>query len=460
MRFLDRVLQPFRAISKPIQAATHDTARTHRTNAEHWQIPIQTADASPEQRTVLRNRSRYETANNSILEGMVETYARDLVGTGPHPTFAEFAGQQTRLKKEFKQWFEMSGLGPMFHTAARGYLIDGECFVLWTVEAPYFRIIEPERIYYFGFAPDVFEGIRYRDGVPVAYCVDGSNWYPAELVSHWYKKQFPNQRRGIPRASPSLDIFAQIRRINVACTTSYETVAKIAMVLQSKLLPPSVEAKAFEYIDIAMGQAMTLPGGYELGQVKAEHPSASHRDAVAGFIGEAARCFPMPLNKALGTSKDDNFASGSLDNIDYERALKCDRYSLNVHVSMRLCNLFLMMQGLEPMYLFVGYDPIAHLNEEKREAAKEKKLAMRLTSRTRLAAENGDDWEEIQAELEKEESLIGPQNVQSAETALPNAGGQFEGNANEATNEVPADPSERRATTDSNGAPMDSTRPD
>lgn len=453
MGIIDRMLAPWRK-PQAITAASYETAQTHNRNAGHWAIPLQSADPTPETRSVLRNRSRYEVANNSILEGMIETYARDLVGTGPHPTFSEFPSSQGKLKKAFKQWFETNRIGPDLHTAARGYLIDGEAFILWTDEAPFMRLIEPERIYYFGYDKDIFEGIRYRDGKPVAFCVDGTEWFSSDVISHWFKKQFPNQRRGVPRATPSLDLFAQIRRINIACTTSYETVAKIAMVLQSKMLTPTSEAKPFEVIDIVTGQALTLPGGYELGQVKAEHPSASHRDAVSGFIGEAARCFPMPLNKALGTSKDDNFASGSLDNIDYERALKCDRYALTIDVSMRLCNLFLMMQGLAPKFLFVGYDPIAHLNEEKREQAKERKLAMRLTSRTRLAAENGDDWEEIQAELEKEESLIGPESVESGRTATNEAGGQSEVQTNETNSQVPADPSQRPSNS-RDGNPME-----
>jgi hypothetical protein len=70
----------------------------------------------------------------------------------------------------------------------------------------------------------------------------------------------------------------------------------------------------------------------------------------------------------------------------------------------------LMLQGLEYQRCFIGWDSIPHLNPEKQFAAIEKKLSMRLTSRTREAAKLGEDWEDINEELEREEQAIGMQN--------------------------------------------------
>ena len=201
-------------------------------------------------------------------------------------------------------------------------------------------------------------------------------------------------------------MFAYIRRTNIACVTSYEAVAKIALVLQAKMLQPSQVGKPFEVFDLVNGSVMTLPEGYELGQVSAEHPAAGHREVISMFIGEAARAFPMPLNKALGTSQDSNFASGSLDNIDYERAIQNDQFLLNVGPVARIVALFLMLQGETPRRCFVGWDAIPHLNPEKQYAAIQTKLQLRLTSRTREAARLGADWEEIERELQAEESVI------------------------------------------------------
>jgi hypothetical protein len=114
----------------------------------------------------------------------------------------------------------------------------------------------------------------------------------------------------------------------------------------------------------------------------------------------------MPLNKALGTSQDSNFASGSLDNIDYERAIASDQVLLAERLVQRLVAIFLMLQGLEYQRCFIGWDSIPHLNPEKQFGAIEKKLAMRLTSRTRESAKLGEDWEDINEELEREEKAM------------------------------------------------------
>ncbi|MEA3366566.1 MAG: hypothetical protein U9R68_00465 [Planctomycetota bacterium] len=64
----------------------YDAARTTDDNSRHWiHADNLSADAanSPEVRRLLRNRTRYEVANNSYARGIVDTLANDLIGTGP-----------------------------------------------------------------------------------------------------------------------------------------------------------------------------------------------------------------------------------------------------------------------------------------------------------------------------------------------------------------------------------------
>jgi len=409
----------------PVRATSYDSARVTPTNERHWAIGPQTSDPTPEARRIIRNRARYESANNSILYGMIETYARDLVASGPHLNFKPFGDASRELAIEYKKWSNAVSLIPILKTVTKVYLVDGEAFLVATDSPPYFRLIETERIWsnevtqfpspiafgQFGaVAPFtgiyVMEGIRYDSGVPIEYCIDGNNWVPAESMTHWYRQDFANQRRGVSRISTSLDMFAKLRRIDSAVTTAYESVAKIALVLESKQLAPSELATPFEVITLTEGSVTTLPDGYGLNQVKAEHPTSTHRETAAYFIGAAARCFPMPLNKALGTSQDSNFASGSLDNIDYERAIDDDRQALTLGPVARTRAIFLDSQGLPDQDLFTGWDAIPMLNPQNQFSAIQQQLDMRLTSRTREAAKLGYDWEEVNAELERETELI------------------------------------------------------
>jgi hypothetical protein len=61
-------------------AATTDDNRRHWANADGLSA---NAANSAEVRRILRNRARYEVANNSYARGIVLTLANDVIGTGP-----------------------------------------------------------------------------------------------------------------------------------------------------------------------------------------------------------------------------------------------------------------------------------------------------------------------------------------------------------------------------------------
>ena len=66
--------------------ARYDAAQTTRRNAEHWKWADSfNADQSnsPEVREKLRNRARYEVANNPWLSGLIFQVASDLIGVMP-----------------------------------------------------------------------------------------------------------------------------------------------------------------------------------------------------------------------------------------------------------------------------------------------------------------------------------------------------------------------------------------
>ena len=66
--------------------AKFDSAQTTPDNMRHWaNADYLSANAAgrPEVRRVLRNRARYEVANNSYARGIVLTLANDVIGTPP-----------------------------------------------------------------------------------------------------------------------------------------------------------------------------------------------------------------------------------------------------------------------------------------------------------------------------------------------------------------------------------------
>jgi hypothetical protein len=66
--------------------AKFDSAQTTAENRKHWANAdglAPNAAVNPEVRRILRNRARYEVANNSYAKGIVLTLANDTIGTGP-----------------------------------------------------------------------------------------------------------------------------------------------------------------------------------------------------------------------------------------------------------------------------------------------------------------------------------------------------------------------------------------
>ena len=106
--------------------ARFDAAQTTPDNRKHWSNAdalAADAAASPEVRRTLRNRARYEVANNSYARGIVLTLANDAIGTGPRlqmllgdPSAArpgpggQDAGANRTIEAEFFRWAKAVGL--------------------------------------------------------------------------------------------------------------------------------------------------------------------------------------------------------------------------------------------------------------------------------------------------------------------------------------------------------------
>src|SRR5581483_6252940 len=85
--------------------ARYDAALTSDNNRRHWgHADGLSANAanSIAVRRILRNRARYEVANNSYARGIVLTLANDVIGTGPRlQMLVEDAEANRRIEQEF-----------------------------------------------------------------------------------------------------------------------------------------------------------------------------------------------------------------------------------------------------------------------------------------------------------------------------------------------------------------------
>ena len=346
-------------------AARFDSALTTPDNANHWQMAdglAADAAANPMIRYILRNRSRYEAANNCYARGMIDAEATDLIGTGPRLQME--TGDDTAdewLETEFATWMRATGLATKLRTMAKGEIQDGEVFAL-IISNPGLptpvkldvRPIEPDQVRFVDIAlltvPSV-DGIRFDDyGNPVSYHVlrvhpgfwsyatgyIGFPWeydvWPAKFVLHWFHSDRPGQHRGIPRLMAALPLLAQVRRYILAVLQAAETAADFAMWLRTPTAAddtvnsdgsnsPVEVPNPFDLFPLQRNIVTTLPDGYDIGQTKPNQPVDRVEEFIRVLLRQIARVRNMPYNVVSGDFSQGSYSESNLGNQGYFRQI-------------------------------------------------------------------------------------------------------------------------------------------
>ena len=109
-----------------------DSAVTNADNRRHWaNADALSADAAAtaDVRRTLRNRARYEVANNSYARGIVCTLANDTIGTGPRlQLLTDNDGLNRQVERDFERWAVAVRLAERMRTMRMARCQDGEGF--------------------------------------------------------------------------------------------------------------------------------------------------------------------------------------------------------------------------------------------------------------------------------------------------------------------------------------------
>ena len=437
----------------------YDAASTTDDNRRHWAAAdglSANAANSPEVRRILRNRARYEVANNSYARGIVLTLANDVIGTGPRlQLLTENADANRLIEREFAEWAKAVRLAEKLRTMRMARAQDGEAFAVLTnnpaLPTPIqldLRLIEADRVTTPDLIPSLSRGVDGivfdRAGNPVQYHVLKSHpgdaihvsleydRLPAESVVHYFREDRPGQARGIPDIVPALPLFAQLRRFTLAVLAAAETAADFAGILYTDA-PASGEADAaepFEPIELEQRALLTMPGGWKMSQLEAEQPSTSYGEFKRELLNEIARCLNMPFNIAAGNSSGYNYASGRLDHQTYFKSLRVEQAHIECAILDRVLAAWLDEAALVPRFLPPGLPPIAqwshqwfwdgheHVDPAKEANAQATRLANHTTTLADEYARRGQDWETQLRQRAKEVALMEELGLSSA-AALP-----------------------------------------
>jgi lambda family phage portal protein len=340
----------------------YDAAQTTPENSRHWLMADGlSADASmtPEIRRTLRNRARYEVANNAYARGLVLTLADTCIGTGPRlQVLSEDEEFNSVVETEFSAWSESVHLAERLQTLRIAKITDGEGFaaILKNPKLKHpvemdIRLIEADRITspYSTLYQNEVDGIEYDQfGNPLLYHISSQHpgdlsirygefeTIPAEYMIHWFRADRPGQSRGLPEIMPAIPLFAQLRRYTLAVLAAAETAADFAAVLYTDA-PANGEAQPLEPLDIVALEkrmATVMPDGWKLSQIRAEQPTTSYSEFKRELLGEIGRCLQVPVNILLGDSSKHNYASGRLDHQTFFKSIKveqtlCEQIVLN-----------------------------------------------------------------------------------------------------------------------------------
>jgi lambda family phage portal protein len=425
--------------------AKYDAAQTTRENIRHWVMAdglSADAAASSEVRKKLRERARYEVANNSYAKGIVLTLANDCVGTGPRLQVLTADNElNKKIETAFGLWTQMIGLAAKLRTMRMAKSTDGETFGVLAgndqVPGPVkldLHLVEADRVttpYATLMDETGIDGIELdSNGNPIRYNI--LRYHPGDLqtgmndfdiidanaVIHWFRPDRPGQHRGVPEITPALPLFAQLRRYTLAVLGAAETAADFAAVLFTDA-PANGEAAQVEPMDIVeleKRMATVLPDGWKLGQIKAEQPATSYAEFKKEILNEIARCLNLPFNIAACNSAGYNYSSGRLDHQLYFKAIRVEQADMASVVLDKILAAWMYEAMLNSDFSVLRtlsylphqwfFDGNEHVDPAKEANAQKTRLESNTTTLAAEYARQGKDWETELSQRAKEKQLM------------------------------------------------------
>lgn len=428
-----------------------------------WTVTLQSADsevrASARQ---LRSRSREQAKNNDYIKGFLRMCETNIVGASGFKLQAKLKrgdaldkANNSAIEEAFKEWSKkkyasvdaQSSFHQICRLIARTIPQDGEVFV---------RLVNaPNK---FGFALQVIDADwfdeKYNEpklpngnrvvmsiekdkwGKPVAYYATNPNTdpfevtglgekpvrIPAEEIIHLYIQERPGQSRGVPMPHSAMLRLNHLSGYEEA-TVVGARVGASQMGIITQVQPENTYTGATETPkvigEVQPGSIHTLAPGLDFKQFAPNQPTTDYGDFVKANLRGASTGLGVSYNGLANDLENVNYSSiryGSLEERQvwmlYHRFLiehfLCDVYEAWMKRALVNRQLSLPATLVEKALTAVNWqargwqwvDPLKDMQ------ANELALGMGATTLTRIAAEQGDDFEEILYERKQEVELI------------------------------------------------------
>ena len=418
-------------------AAAYDAARTTSENQNYWaNADSLDADSANSRgvRSVLVRRARYEVANNGFADGIVQTLAVDIVGSGPKlrmqtPT----KGFNQAVELVWSRWAKAIQFRRKLWTMAHAKVQDGESIgilrtnpkvrdrvkldvVLIETEQcqnPYLEVGAIGRIDGIKFDefgnPETYYILKQHPGGSFAVYNADPEEVDASLILHWFACRRAGQHRGVPEFKSTLNVGAGSRRFREATLASAETAAEFSVLLKTLFQPDEIDAVSpMSTLEVQKRMMTALPMGWDATQMRAEHPNATYEAFLRSQLNEQSRPKSMPYNKAACDSSSYNYASGRLDHQTYYSQLDTDRWDCDDTVLEPLFREW--WREAVSVYQWAAdpndpplhswqwpTHPVADINSES--TANDRKLRNGSITLSQLYAESGQDYDDAIQEM-------------------------------------------------------------
>lgn len=439
-------------------SARYDAAQSTDRNKAHWaESDLLSASASTTHmvRQTLRQRARYESANNSYCRGIVSTLANDTIGCGARlqlRTNSEAA--DNIIEAEFHEWASSVELSEKLRIMRQSYAVDGEAFAIFinnkqldtpiqldislvesdqvSTPTPKIKLSQPVdgiELDTKTKLPRYYHILKSHPGDQFVSQILEYDRLPASQVVHLLNRDRPGQHRGVPEITPALPLFAQLRRFTLAVLESAESAANIAGILKSNAPPEAAASlEPFYPVKLQRGSFIALPDGWDLGQPHAAQPVATYQMFKHELINEIARCLNMPFNVACGNSSTYNYASGRLDIQTYHKSIRVMRHMIERRALQRIFAAWLeeavLVPGMIPdsaglpteWSVSWAWDSGEHVDPLKEASAIDIRLRNNTTTLASEYAKQGKDWRQELQQRAAEQQLSTDLNLSTEET--------------------------------------------
>lgn len=418
--------------------ARHEAIDDNAWNANHWLLARSSGPNVPaHHREKLRNKTRHERENNPSLQGILEQYSGEFIGSGPRlQIIDEAAGSESwtsPVERLFADWAQAVNLAEKLAILVECEPVDGESFLQLLdnpgLDSPVkldLRNLEAEQV----ATPDadawsdptLIDGIVQDPwGNVVAYHVlhehpgDSINWnakydvLPAETICHWFRPLRAGQGRGQSAFASSVEICAAVRRYAKATLLKQELGANIAASMEVDAPLHDGEPAEFELMDVVPipNQGMlAVPKGSNPKMFDPAQNTTGYNEFVDKSLTTAGRPVLAPRNLVTGDSSGFNFASGKLDHLPWQASLYRKRERLRHRVLAKILRAWYaeaLLAGVLPpntphfaawQYDF-QYDGFLSIDPVKDLDAAERRIRLGISTLAIEAALEGYNWRHL-----------------------------------------------------------------